>query len=67
MITLSVNGQKKQFPDGLTLARLLELENIPSRYVAIELSGRIVARGDFGSVCTADGDSVEILRPIGGG
>lgn len=64
---LVINGEPRDFPDGLSLAALVaELGMKPDR-VAVELNLEIVARGNWDTVVLKDGDKLEIVHFVGGG
>ncbi len=64
---IHLNGEPRTLPAPLTLAALLELEQLAGRRVAIELNGEIVPRGQHAARQLADGDRVEIVQALGGG
>lgn len=64
---ITLNGERRQFPQSLTLADLLHSENLAERRVAVEVNGEIVTRSLHGSHLLADGDVVEIVHALGGG
>jgi len=65
---LSVAGNKKEYADGLTVARLIELEKVESpEYVSVSVNDEFIASGAFAETALHDGDSVEFLYFMGGG
>jgi len=69
METLKVNGNETEFPDGLpgTIAQLLKHLNIDEATVVAELEGKIISRDDFANTPLVDGQSIELIRFVGGG
>ena len=67
MISLSVNGESRQFPQPLTCAALLAALGLTGKRVALECNGEIVPRGRHVEHTLADGDAVEIVVAVGGG
>ena len=64
---LTINGDARQFPAGLTLAALIaELGMKPDR-VAVELNRDIVPRDRWSATPLNDGDCLEIVHFVGGG
>ncbi|HRY30241.1 MAG TPA: sulfur carrier protein ThiS [Elusimicrobiota bacterium] len=66
-MTIQVNGEKRQVPDGATVQSLLESLGMGAGRVACELNLNIVKRADFPSTRLKEGDSVELVQMIGGG
>lgn len=67
MITLTVNGQQRQFQEEMPLPRLLESLGVDRRIVAVAHNGDVVPRDSYEKVCLRNGDSVEVVRMVGGG
>ena len=69
MEVLVINGVEKQFPDGIPqrLAGLLQHLEINEATVAAEIDGRIVERKDFAQTELSAGQSIELVRFVGGG
>jgi sulfur carrier protein len=69
MSILKINGSEKSFPEGPpeTLSRLLEQLEIDAATVVAEVDGAIVKRDDFGTTALSDGQSIELVRFVGGG
>ena len=66
-VRLSVNGESREFPNPLTVAKLLGILSLDPRKVAVERNLAIVPRSAYGAVDLADGDRLEIVHFIGGG
>jgi sulfur carrier protein len=67
VIQLSVNGQPRQLEPDANVQRLLDELELAGRRVAVERNGEIVPRSRFADTALSDGDSVEIVRFVGGG
>lgn len=63
---VKVNGEMMDM-DGRTVAELLEKLDISSQRVAVEVNEEIVPRATYGEAVLKDGDSVEVVRFVGGG
>ncbi len=63
---VKVNGEMMDM-DGRTVAELLEKLDTSSQRVAVEVNGEIVPRATYGEAVLKDGDSVEVVRFVGGG
>ena len=70
MEVLKINGVEKQFPAGQlpsTVAELLEQLDIKAATVAAEVDGQIVEREKFAEAKLRNGQSIELVRFVGGG
>ena len=65
-MTVTVNGDARDVPDGETVRALVGRYNLVPEKVAIELNRRIV-RSDRYDALLKDGDEVEIVTFVGGG
>lgn len=63
---VKVNGEIID-ASGKSIAELLEEMNFPDERVAVELNEMIVPRSTYSEKLLNDGDSVEIVRFVGGG
>ncbi len=67
-MTVTVAGVKKEYEDGLSVAKLIELENVETpEYVTVTINDDFVESGTFETTVIKDGDSVEFLYFMGGG
>lgn len=67
MISLTVNGKQRELDGETDLPRFLEGLQIDARAVAVAHNGEVVPRDRFAEVILREGDSVEIVRMVGGG
>lgn len=67
MLKLRVNGEPREVPEGLTVAGLLELLELRSERVAVEVNTVVVRRARHAEHRLSDGDEVEIVTFVGGG
>ncbi len=63
---VKING-KETDAAGKTVAEVLAETGLESGRTAVERNGEIVFRSEYDSVVLEDGDSVEIVRFVGGG
>ena len=66
-MTLTVNGEKKEVPEGLTLAQLVRELGLERNAIAVELNREVVPRDRHGETRLAPGDTLEIVTLVGGG
>ena len=65
---ITVAGEKKEVADGLTVAALIEQENVETpEYVTVSVNEEFVDQGAFESHVLKEGDEVEFLYFMGGG
>lgn len=67
MITLSINGEPRQFPAALTIEALIAEMGLTGKRIALERNGEIAPRSTFATQQLADGDKLEIVVAVGGG
>ena len=67
MISITVNGEARQFELALNCAELLARLDLAGKRVALERNGEIVPRSRLGAQMLADGDLLEIVVAVGGG
>ena len=62
-----VNGQNRLVADGSSIADLLELLELESRQVAVEVNLELVPRGRHAEHVLSAGDQLEVVTLVGGG
>jgi thiamine biosynthesis protein ThiS len=67
VITLQINGKKVELDRATPLLSYLEKLGVNPRTIAVEHNGNIIERAAYQGVTLKDGDSVEIVRMVGGG
>ena len=66
-MTITLNGEKKDVPEGLTVQGLLQILKIQPERVAIELNMEIVKKDGYAAVQIKDGDFLEVVSFMAGG
>ena len=66
-MTVIVNGETRQIPENTNLARLLEILELASPRVAVELNQSVVRRAEWGNIVLRENDRIEIVHFVGGG
>ncbi|MGN0662074.1 MAG: sulfur carrier protein ThiS [Faecalibacterium sp.] len=65
---LTVAGTTKEYDTGLTVEKLLEVENVESPlYVTVSLNNEFLSQDLFATTVLKDGDTVEFFYFMGGG
>ncbi len=67
MIALQINGRRVELEQPTRLLAYLETLGVSPRAVAVEHNGVIVERSRYADQQLDDGDTVEIVRMVGGG
>jgi sulfur carrier protein len=66
-ITVTLNGDPAELPQGLTVAALLERLGAPAFGVAVERNRQVVRRAEHAVTLVQPGDIIEIVQFVGGG
>jgi sulfur carrier protein len=64
---LTVNGEARTFPDGLTVRGLVEALALTDGPVAVERNREVVPRALHVETVLSDRDVIEIVHLVGGG
>ena len=64
---LTLNGQTRDLANNETLSDLLASLRLLEKLVLVEVNGHAVRRADFQIQKLSEGDTVEIIRMVGGG
>jgi thiamine biosynthesis protein ThiS len=67
VITLQVNGKEVELEHATPLLVYLEKLGVNPRAIAVEHNGTIIDRAAYATVKLKQGDTVEIVRMVGGG
>lgn len=63
---VKINGEMCS-EDGRSIAEMLADMGYSEKRVAVEINEQIVPKADYSSTFLKDGDSVEVVRFVGGG
>jgi len=66
-LTVSINGEPRTVPDGLTVGELLDWLGVTRQAVAVMLDRQIVPKEAFSTRQLDPEAAVEIIRFVGGG
>lgn len=64
---ITVNGEEREVPDGVTVAGLMAELGMSLRGTAVELNREVVFREEHETTQLHEGDRVEIITMVGGG
>jgi sulfur carrier protein len=66
-MNITVNGESRNYPTAMTIAALLQSLGVNPQAVVVERNLKIVPRTDIDKEVIEEGDSLEIIRMVGGG
>lgn len=66
-MTVTINGERREIPDGLNVAALLEHLGMAENRVAIERNRDILPRARWHDTQIEANDAFEIVQLVGGG
>jgi len=66
-MTITLNGDEREIPDGLTVEGLLAHLDLHPRTIVVERNGDILRRDAYSSVQVEQGDQLELVHFVGGG
>ncbi len=64
---VTINGEPREVPDGLSISALVDLVGLGGRRLAVEVNEELVPRSRFGEHRLSLDDRIEIVQAIGGG
>jgi thiamine biosynthesis protein ThiS len=66
-ISVTINGEVREVPKGLSIRGLLAHLDLHERLVVVEKNREIVRREDYDGVDVGEGDAFELVHFVGGG
>jgi sulfur carrier protein len=67
MITVTINGRARAFERELPLPELIERLAITFPRIAVAHNGTVLRQEEHATTVVRDGDTLEIVRMVGGG
>jgi thiamine biosynthesis protein ThiS len=67
LIAVTVNGKPRELEAPVTVTDFLQSLDINPKQVAVALNGEVVRRDDWPRATIGEGDTVEVVRAVGGG
>jgi thiamine biosynthesis protein ThiS len=64
---VTINGEAQELAQGTSILSLLETLDLKPGATVVQLNADIVDRADFAAVTIAEGDTLELVRFVGGG
>ncbi len=66
-VLISLNGDDREIPAGLTVRELLSHLDLNERLVVVERNREVLRRVQYGDVQVREGDEIELVHFVGGG
>ncbi len=66
-MNITLNGEARTVDAGTSLQQLLDALEVNCDALVVQRNDDIVARAQFGDTPLADGDTLELVRFVGGG
>jgi thiamine biosynthesis protein ThiS len=66
-MTVTINGERREVPDGIAIPALLDHLGMARERVAVERNLNILPRADWNATQVQPDDSFEIVHFVGGG
>ena len=67
MLHAEINGERTELPPGTTLMAFVASKNLTPEHIVIEHNGKIIPRPGWECITIGDGDTLEIVKFLGGG
>lgn len=67
MVRLTVNGQPRTLERSMSILDFLHSLGVNLAIVAVGYNGEVLDREAWATTLLQDGDTLEIVRPVGGG
>ena len=64
---IKLNGTNQSFTDDISVSELLDDIKLSLSSIAIAVNGNIISKNEYKKTKLKDMDTVEIVRPVGGG
>lgn len=66
-VRLVVNGRPREVAAGSSVAELVEAMGLDRRFLVVEHNGEALGRDGLDQRILAEGDRLELVRPVAGG
>jgi thiamine biosynthesis protein ThiS len=64
---VTINGEKRELGDNLTITEMLDNLALPAERIAVELNRQVIRKKDWQNIKLNDADRIEIIHFVGGG
>ena len=67
MIRVTINGEEQEITDSTPLQEYVSSLGVNPKMIAIAYNGEVLRRDEWAEVTLSEGDSLEVVRAVGGG
>lgn len=67
MISIRLNGTEEQFPDGATLAEVVQHITSATQGIAVAVDAQVIRRTEWASTALRPGAQVDVFTAVQGG
>ena len=67
MIKVTINGKDHELPEPTPVSEYVATLGVEPKMIAIAHNGEVLRRDEWADVIVSDGDSLEVVRAVGGG
>ena len=67
VMTICLNGEKHEVPEGVTLQGMVQTLELTKKSVVVELNRKVIAKSELPTTKLHENDTVEIVQFVGGG
>ena len=67
MIHVTINGDEQELPNAMPLSEYVSSLGVNPKMIAIAYNGEVLRRDEWNEVTLSDGDTLEVVRAVGGG
>lgn len=67
MLAITLNGDRKELAESMTIERLLDILDLPCVGSAVAVNKQVISSSEYDKRVIVDGDRIDIIRALGGG
>ena len=67
MIKVTINGKDHELPEPTLVSEYVVTLGVEPKMIAIAHNGEVLRRDEWADVTVSEGDSLEVVRAVGGG
>ena len=67
MIKVTINGKNHEVPEQILVSEYVATLGVEPKMIAIAHNGEVLRRDEWADVTVSEGDSLEVVRAVGGG